>query len=174
MKHASRDDEAMTEDIDRAKHAHPVLLCFDGSDAAAAAIAKAGELLGPRTAVLLTVWEPLSVWEPYDPATILTAPVSKLASKELGLDEIAHELAREKSDRGVALARTAGFEVQGRVAEGKSWSTICDVAEKLDAEPVVVGARGLSRVQSALLGSVSSAVLAHVDRPVLVIPTHRR
>ncbi len=42
----------------RAKDAHPVLLCFDGSDDAATAIAKAGELLGPRAAVVLTVWEP--------------------------------------------------------------------------------------------------------------------
>ncbi len=147
-----------------------MLLCFDGSDDAAAAIARAGELLGPRTAVVLTVWEPFSVWEPYDPATILTSPVSELASTELGLDEIASELAREKSDRGAALARKAGFEVQGRVAKGKSWRTICDMAEELDAEPIVVGARGLSRVQSVLLGSVSSAVLAHADRPVLVIP----
>jgi nucleotide-binding universal stress UspA family protein len=174
MKHAKRDDEVMTADIDRAKDARPVLLCFDGSDDAAAAIAKAGELLGPRTAVVLTVCEPLSVWEPYDPASILTAPVSKLASKELDLDEITNELARQKRDRGVALARKAGFEVQGRVAQGKSWRTICDVAEKLDAAPIVVGARGLSRVQSALLGSVSSAVLVHADRPVLVIPAHSR
>jgi nucleotide-binding universal stress UspA family protein len=158
----------------RAKDASPVLLCFDGSDAAAAAIAQAGELLGPRTAVVLTVWEPLSVWEPYDPATILTSPVSKLASTELGLDEIASELAREKSDRGAALARSAGFEAQGHVAKGKSWRTICDVAEELDAELIVVGARGLSRVQSALLGSVSSAVLVHADRPVLVIPAQSR
>lgn len=164
----------MTEDADRAKDARPVLLCFDGSEEAAGAIAKAGELLGPRTAVVLTVWEPLSMWEPYDPATILTAPVSRLASNELGLDEIASELAREKSDRGLALARKAGFHVQGRVAKGKNWRAICDVAEELGAEPIVVGARGLSRVQSALLGSVSSAVLAHADRPVLVIPAQRR
>jgi nucleotide-binding universal stress UspA family protein len=151
-----------------------VLLCFDGSDDAAAAIAKAGELLGPLRAVVLTVWEPVAVWEPYDPATILTAPASKLFSEELGLDEIANELAREKMDRGVALAGEAGFEVQGRVGEGKSWRTICDVAEELDAEPIVVGARGLSRVQSALLGGVSSAVVVHAHRPVLVIPTQSR
>jgi hypothetical protein len=64
----------MTEDEDRAKGTHPVLLCFDGSNDAATAIAKAGELLGPRTAVVLTVWEPVALWQPYDPATILTAP----------------------------------------------------------------------------------------------------
>jgi hypothetical protein len=40
----------MTEDENRAKDAHPVLLCFDGSNDAATAIAKAGELLGPRRA----------------------------------------------------------------------------------------------------------------------------
>src|SRR5258708_20883194 len=167
---AMRHDEEMTQDENRAKNMHPVLLCFDGSNDAAIAIAKAGELLGPRTAVVLTVWEPVALWEPYDPATILTAPASKLASKELGLDEIASQVARETSDRGVALARTAGFEVRGSVAKGKSWRAICDEAEKLDAEPIVVGARGLSRVQSALLGSVSSAVVAHAHPPALVLP----
>jgi len=164
----------MSEHPRREKDARPVLLCFDGSEDAAAAIATAGELLGPRIAVVLTVWEPVAVWESYDPATILTAPASKLFSEELGLNGIANELAGEKAGRGVALARKAGFEVHGRVAEGKSWRTICDVAEELDAEPIVVGARGLSRVQSALLGGVSSAVVVHANCPVLVVPTQGR
>src|SRR5258708_23511045 len=162
----------MTGDENRAQDMHPVLLCFDGSNDAATAIAKAGALLGPRTAVVLTVWEPAALWVPYDPATILTAPMSRLASKGLGLDEIASQVARETSDRGLALARTAGFEVRGSVAKGKAWRAICDEAERIDAEPIVVGARGLSRVQSALLGSVSSAVVVHAHRPVLVIPGH--
>src|SRR5450631_2407367 len=115
----------MSEHARREKDARPVLLCFDGSDDAAAAIAKAGELLAPRRAVLLTVWEPVAVWEPYDPATILTAPASKLFSEELGLDELANEVAREKAHRGAALAHKVGFEVHGRVGEGKSWRTIC-------------------------------------------------
>jgi len=50
--------------------------------------------------------------------------------------------------------------------EGKIWRSICEVAETLDAEPVVVGARGLSRVQSALLGGVSSAVVVHAQSPI--------
>jgi nucleotide-binding universal stress UspA family protein len=148
----------------------PALLCFDGSVDAAAAIAKAGEVLVPRRAVVLTVWEPVASWEPYDPATILGAPVSRLASSALGLDEIARDVARERMGNGTELAARAGFDAKGRVVEGKPWRRICDVADELDAEPIVVGARGLGRLESALLGSVSSAVVYHAKRSVLVVP----
>jgi nucleotide-binding universal stress UspA family protein len=162
----------VTADIGEREAEHLLLLCFDGSDDAATAIAQAAELLAPRRAVVLTVWEPVATWEPYDPATILTAPVSKLVSSALGIDEITAELAEEKVRQGVALARSAGFAAQGRVAQGKTWRTICDVAGEIDAATIVLGARGLSRVGSLLLGSVSSAVLVHAKRPVLVVPHH--
>ena len=48
---------------------------------------------------------------------------------------------------------------------GKPWRTICQVADRFDAEPIVVGARGLGRVESALLGSVSSAVVSPRKTP---------
>jgi nucleotide-binding universal stress UspA family protein len=156
----------------KAEPVSPVLLCFDGSDDAAAAFRKAAQLLGCRPAVVLTVWEPVRVWEPYDPVTVISAPLARLASQELGLDEITEDLAREKLKRGMALARDAGFEPSSRVARGKVWRMICDVADELDAEPIVVGARGLGRLESALLGSVSSAVVVHSKRPVLVVPRH--
>ena len=162
----------MTADTNEREVEPPVLLCFDGSDDAATAIAQAAELLAPRRAVVLTVWEPVATWEPYDPATVLSAPMSKLLSREFGVDEIAAELAEEKVRQGVALATGAGFAAQGRVAHGKTWRTICDVAGETDAATIVLGARGLSRVGSLLLGSVSSAVLAHAKRPVLVVPHH--
>jgi nucleotide-binding universal stress UspA family protein len=154
--------------------AGPVVLCFDGSEGAATAIETAGELLGARPAVVLSVWEPVKTWAPYDPASMLTAPASKLASKELHLDDITAEVAREQVDQGVVLARQAGFDAQGRVAEGKAWRTICDVADELDAAPIVLGARGLSRVGSTFLGGVSSAVVVHAHRPVLVVPPQSR
>ena len=149
-----------------------MLLCFDGSDDAATAIAQAAELLAPRRAVVLTVWEPVATWEPYDPATVLSAPMSKLLSREFGVDEIAAELAEEKVNQGVALASSAGFAARGQVAHGKTWRAICEVAGEIDAATIVLGARGLSQVASLLLGSVSSAVLVHAKRPVLVVPHH--
>jgi nucleotide-binding universal stress UspA family protein len=150
--------------------AGPLLLCYDGSENAAVAIGRSAALFSRRRAVVLTVWEPMALWDPRDPATILSAPLDKLASKALDLDQIVEEISGETLERGVALAREAGFAAEGRLIRGKPWSAICHVAQDLDAEAIVMGARGLSRVQSMLLGSVSFAVLAHARRPVLVIP----
>ena len=150
--------------------AGPALICFDGSDDAAAAIVTAGEMLAPRMGVVLTVWEPVASWAPSDPATLLSAPLSRLASKELNLDEISQGAARELMQRGVELATAAGFQAEGRLEEGKPWRTIRRVADELDARPIVLGARGLGRVESMLLGSVSIAVIFHSRWPVLVVP----
>jgi nucleotide-binding universal stress UspA family protein len=148
----------------------PALLCFDGSEDATAAITHAGAVLGLAKAVVLSVWEPFALWEPYDPATILEVPVAKLASRALDLDQVARELAEEKAAQGVSLAQAAGFSAEARTAHGKTWRTICEVAHEIDAAVIVLGARGLSRVGSVLLGSVSSAVAVHAKRPVLIVP----
>ena len=149
-----------------------MLLCFDGSDDAAAAIAKAGELLGPRPAVVLTVWEPVRVWEAWDPVSIVSAPLGRLIANELKLDQIGADLAGEKAEQGAELARAAGFDATARVTGGKAWKAICQVADELDAEPIVIGARGLGRAGSALLGSVSATLIAHAKRSVMVGPAH--
>lgn len=58
---------------------------------------------------------------------------------------------------------------EARLAIGPPASTITALARELDADEIVLGARGLGRVR-ALLGSVSHDVLHLADRPVLVIP----
>jgi nucleotide-binding universal stress UspA family protein len=146
------------------------LLCFDGSTDAAHAIAVAGELLAHGHTTVVTVWEPVALWAPYDPGAVLSASVAGLAAEGLGLDEIAEKLARGTLARGVELACQAGFDASAELRSGKPWRAICELADELDAKPIVIGARGLSRVQSALLGSVSAAVTAHTRRAVLVVP----
>lgn len=150
-------------------HERPVLFGFDGSANAEHAISQASELLTERRAVVLCVWEPAPVWEPYDPATILSTPVSKLASKLLDFDEVIEDMARGKAEHGADLAIEAGFAAEFRVVGGKPWRVICDLAEEIDAAAIVVGARGLSRAGSMLLGSVSFAVAVHAKRPVVII-----
>lgn len=148
----------------------PVLLCFDGSEDAAHAISAAGALLPAGDAVVLSAWEPLEMWEPYDPGAVVSGALSRLGSRALGLDEVARELAEATAEQGTELAQTAGFAAAARAARGKAWHVICEVADELDAAVIVVGARGQSRIQSALLGSVSHAVATHARRPVLIVP----
>jgi nucleotide-binding universal stress UspA family protein len=152
-----------------------VLLCFDGSDDAAAAIGRAAALLKSRTAVVLTAWEEASSWEPFDPGSIVGAGVSRLAVDASGIDDIIAGVAKDKLAHGVELAKAAGFaDATGRLGCGRAWRVICDVADELDAGTIVLGARGLSRLESVLVGSVCSAVIAHTARPVLVIENRQQ
>lgn len=150
-----------------------VLICFDGSDGATQAIAASSRVLGTRSALVLTVAEPPDPWELYDPAAVLSATVSKLASARLGLEEIALGQATASNQQGVGLAGAAGFSAAGEVVSGKPAEAICHAAAESGAELIVMGTRGRSRVQVAVLGSVSAAVIAHATCPVLVIPPSR-
>ena len=55
-------------------------------------------------------------------------------------------------------------------AMGATWAKIIEVADEIDAGLIVCGTRGRGAVRTALLGSVSHAVLTHSGRPVLIAP----
>jgi nucleotide-binding universal stress UspA family protein len=55
-------------------------------------------------------------------------------------------------------------------ADGPVWTTILEIADRYDAATIVMGSRGLTGVRSmALLGSISSAVVHHTDRPTMIV-----
>jgi nucleotide-binding universal stress UspA family protein len=151
-----------------------ILFAYDGSDAADAAIAKAGELLdtGDAEAVVLSVWEPL---------TVSAIKAARFGSDEIAVpldaaseDERAEEQARDLARRGVDVARAHGFDARAAaVADERAIAdTIVRQADQLDADLIVLGARGLAGVR-AFLGSVSNHVLQQAHRPTLVIPADR-
>ena len=144
----------------------PVLLCFDGSGGALRAIQDAGRLLGPRTAVVLTVWEAARDLTTLDPVGDVVGRLSGIYAE---LDAAGLQAARDVAQRGAQLAEDAGFESSARVECGRVWRTIVDVGAEEGAAVIVVGARGLSGA-AAVLGSVSARVSRHAGRPVLVVP----
>ena len=89
-----------------------VLLCFDGSDDAGAAIARAGEVLAARAAVVLTVWEPVAFV-----GALRSGDDPQRAFVAAGLDELSlYEIIRD-------LALQGDLEVEGhasRSARGPS------------------------------------------------------
>ena len=143
----------------------PVLLCFDGSADAGRAVAAAAALIGARPAVVLTVWEPARDLTPLNP---VGDAVGRLSGLYADVDEAGLELARETAATGAELAAGHGFAARPWVRCGAAAGTIRRVAVELDATAIVLGARG--RSVSTMLGSVSTRVCHHADRPVLVVP----
>jgi nucleotide-binding universal stress UspA family protein len=141
----------------------PLVLCFDDSEAAERAIRVAPVIVGPgRTARVLYTYKPtersLGVAQAVTGGRI-DAPVSGEAD--------AHDVV----DRGVAIAREAGFEAEALlvVADRPTGELIAATAEELDAPAIVMGQRGLSGLKSALLGSVSRDVVNAYHRPVILV-----
>lgn len=64
----------------------------------------------------------------------------------------------------------ADVDVTVTVATGNPAAAIVDVAEQLDVDELVVGARRQSPVGKVLFGSVAQSVILDVDRPVKVVP----
>ena len=56
------------------------------------------------------------------------------------------------------------------VAEGSAVDVLCSVADRENADVIVVGAHGMSGVGRALFGSTTEALLRKADHSVLVVP----
>ena len=120
-----------------------LLLCFDGTDPAAAAIRAAGRLLAGREAVVATVWN--ASGSPSEPE------------------------ARALAGDGCDIAREAGIAAEPRPLRGDHVaSAVVDLAREVEAGAVVVGARPAAARHPRLHGSVGRAVAHSADRPVLV------
>lgn len=147
----------------------PVLLAYDGSESSATAIAVAGRLLRGRQAVVCHAWVGLST------AIFDAAPgelPGALREAALELDQAYLKAAEGVAAEGAQLARQAGFEARPLAVreERKTWRTLLAAADEAEASAIVVGAHRLSGIGRALLGSVSTAVLHHARRPVLIVP----
>jgi nucleotide-binding universal stress UspA family protein len=146
-----------------------ILLAYDGSESATHAITAAHELLGDVAATVVHVWDPPANYLPPDPMGVMQSwSPAQLAELEGAILEHSNKILAE----GVAVARKSGFHVEGLLqrTDITPWRAILDVADELDAQLIVVGARGRSAIESLMLGGVSNALVHHAKRPVLVIP----
>ena len=79
---------------------------------------------------------------------------------------------REATGEVRALAEKAGVEFEELIVLGRPDRAIIAAAEELGANPIVVGSEGESRMEHALLGSVSEEVLRHANWTVVVVGGH--
>jgi nucleotide-binding universal stress UspA family protein len=146
-----------------------LLVGFDGSPSAVAAI-DVGALLVPRaTAWIVYLWTP-----PFASPELR----HRLWSQTRSLNELTDAIEREGGieaarfcETGVTLARAVGWDAHPVVRRsfGGDGLQFAQLARALDPDLVVVGSRGLGGT-AALLGSISDVVVHHSPRPVLVVP----
>jgi nucleotide-binding universal stress UspA family protein len=145
----------------------PVLLAYDGSENAKAAIERAGAVLQHGPAVVATAW---TTFEGAAPAALLALPGDMVREGTAALDEAGRETAEELAAEGAELARAAGFDAEPRAvsSSGPFFAALIHLADELDARVIVAGSRGRSALRAAVLGSVSTGLLHHTRRPVLI------
>jgi nucleotide-binding universal stress UspA family protein len=76
--------------------------------------------------------------------------------------------------RSVANARQLGIPAQYLIWEGDPAAALIDAAEAEGADLIIVGSHARGPIGRRLLGSVSSHVVAHAHRPVLVLRPGQR
>jgi nucleotide-binding universal stress UspA family protein len=149
-----------------------ILISYDGSADAQAAIDRAAELLPNAEATVLTVWEPfvdVLVRTSFGDGMAMAGTFADAEE----IDSVSSAQALATAVAGARRATAAGLAAQPR-SESRSGdvaNTILAVASELDADIIVMGTRGLAGIKSFLLGSVSHHVAQHADRPVLVVPS---
>jgi len=150
----------------------PIVVAFDGSDEARAALAAAAALFPSRLLIVVSVWEAGLAFAFHAPGSA-PAPAYALPTPEevATIDRIERQQAVAVATEGARLATEAGARAQPLPMSDyrNVGETIVAVAEEHDAAAIVVGSRGFGAVKAKLLGSTSRRCLHEADRPVLVV-----
>lgn len=152
----------------------PIVIAYDGSPAARAAVTRAGALFGHRKTIVLTAWDPrlgemMLVPDPTGLGTTMMPYDPALANE---IDREVEHTARDIAADGAKLARDCGLDAQELAVEDvtRPAEAILQSARENGAEAIVVGSRGHSGLRAKLLGSTSDAILKGAGEiPVLIV-----
>lgn len=81
-----------------------------------------------------------------------------------------HEAVAELLNNAQSLFVQQGIEAEIMERKGKPAFTICDVADEIEANLIIMGSRGMSLIEEAADRSVANQVINLSPCPVLVVP----
>ena len=144
-----------TAERDGAANRRTVVVGYDGSDEARAAVAVAIDRAEPSDRlVLVHATAPASNW--------LGSPYYELEVAKI------HDAAERILDEMRPIAEQVETSIEFSVLEGPPAEAIIRAAAVRDADEIVVGSRGLGRIRGAL-GSVSQELVREAAVPVVVV-----
>lgn len=137
-----------------------ILVCLDGSALAETALPHAQMLASDEDAEILLL-------------RVSANPAAEFSFSDPG---IAHDIVQELESESLAYMQSArgrlqkaGFRTSFLICQGAIAETILNVAAEHQADVIVMSTHGRSGVKRWLLGSVADRVVAHSDRPVMLI-----
>jgi nucleotide-binding universal stress UspA family protein len=157
------------------KPTKPLLVVgYDGSELANAALHRAAELFPGSPAVVVTVWEPgmgalMAAGTGLDMTGAAPLPPDPKVVSEV--DHAQEHHAELVAREGARIAGSLGLDAEPHAIpdEIDVAETLVDIATRRDAAAVVVGSHGTSGLRSRLLGGTSRRVLGRCTRPVVVV-----
>lgn len=130
----------------------------DGSDNSAQALEIALELAKPLGAEIIVA----HVWH-LPPTAYVGAPYAPL-----DLTKQMEDTKQKSVEKAKNILEHHDAEARYVELEGNPADAVIELAEKEDADLIVIGSRGLGAVERFVLGSTSERVVRHASCPVLV------
>lgn len=143
-----------------------ILLATDGSEPAGRAVSLVDSIAWPKGSTI----EVVAVFRQSRDFTAIPVSTTTPEPPE-AVGSVRYEPARWLDDAlSVAIAQLdrPGRKTQRLMLTGRAGSAIVKEAKSSDPDLIVVGSRGLGGMRRMVLGSVSSEVVDHAARPVLV------
>jgi nucleotide-binding universal stress UspA family protein len=151
----------------------PVLVGYDDSDGARAAITAAARIFPGRNALIVHAWSS-PIRRSYVGSAPATVPLSEIAGVTPDLGEVIAQQARALAEEGAAHARDQGLLARGIAVEGslEAWRTLSATGRAEGASVIVTGCRGRGALGSTILGSVSAGLVHNAELPILIVRGH--
>ena len=155
-----------------------LLIAYDGSDLADAAVRQAAGLFPGHAALVVTVWEPgVGAMMVSNPGFDVGGTISPAFDPQFlaEVDDAEEHHAAVVARKGAELAQSLGLDAEPHAIadEVHVADTLIELAEKQDAAAVVIGSHGKFGLRSRLLGGTSRHLLGHCSRPVVVVRSEK-
>ena len=145
-----------------------MVLGYDGSAGARAAVEWCAEHAGPLSAEVLVVGV-------VDVMPLIGLAPAASPSISLSFDSVQgamEQAVTEKLEEAVAALRAAGVRCRPVVAKGNPAQLLDRVASMESADLIVVGRRGSGGFVEMLLGSIPHTLAHHSTVPVVIVPAN--